>query len=444
MKNTTLFYLVFLPWLLLTLLWDCKKEAIKVAPTVSITSLSSITYTSAIIGWNVTSDGGATITACGVCWGTNQNPTTSDSKINSAAGTGSFFCMLTGLNPGTTYTIKAFATNSVETAYSNQATFSTVAYSSLFTNDISAITPTTAASGGNIFNDGGSAITARGVCWATTQSPTTSNSKTTDGTGSGTFTSILTGLTRSTTYYVKAYATNNLGTSYGGQTTFTTLAEAVAPVVTTRAVLSVTNTTATSGGNIKSDGGSEIIAKGVCWATTKSPTIYNNKTIDGMGPGSFTSSITGLITGTTYYVSAYATNGIATSYGSEISFTAGSTTVSDIDGNIYHYIVIGTQTWMVENLKTIHYRNGDAIPNVTISLDWDVLVTGAYCWYNNDVPTYKAAYGALYNWYVVNDSRNIAPAGWHVPTDAEWTILIDFLGGESVAGVKLKETGNSH
>ena len=118
-----------------------------------------------------------------------------------------------------------------------------------------------------------------------------------------------------------------------------------------------------------------------------------------------------------------------------------STTITDIDGNVYHTVTIGTQVWMVENLKTTKYRNGDPIPNVTAGASWVALTTGAYCWYNNDVATYKANYGALYNWYAVGDSRNIAPAGWHVPTDAEWTILTDYLGGTFISGGKLKESG---
>ena len=119
-------------------------------------------------------------------------------------------------------------------------------------------------------------------------------------------------------------------------------------------------------------------------------------------------------------------------------------TVTDYDGNIYHTVTIGTQVWMVENLKTTHYRNGDPIPNVTINRDWFGLSTCAFCWYNNDESTYKNPYGALYNWYAVNDSRNICPSGWHIPSEAEWTTLYTYIGGTSVAGGKLKEAGFTH
>jgi len=117
--------------------------------------------------------------------------------------------------------------------------------------------------------------------------------------------------------------------------------------------------------------------------------------------------------------------------------------ITDIDGNIYKTVKIGTQIWMKENLKVTHYRNGNAIPKVTDNTAWIDLSTGAYCNYGNDVNN-VTTYGRLYNWYAVNDTRNIAPTGWHVPSDAEWQTLVDYLGGENVAGGKMKETGTTH
>jgi uncharacterized protein (TIGR02145 family) len=117
-------------------------------------------------------------------------------------------------------------------------------------------------------------------------------------------------------------------------------------------------------------------------------------------------------------------------------------TVSDIEGNIYRTIQIGTQIWMAENLKTTTLKNGIAIPNVILLIDWNNLTTPAFCWYNNDI-AYKNAYGALYNWYTVNTNQ-LCPTGWHVPTDSQWSTLITYLGGESVAGGKLKEIGTAH
>jgi len=117
--------------------------------------------------------------------------------------------------------------------------------------------------------------------------------------------------------------------------------------------------------------------------------------------------------------------------------------VRDQDGNRYHVISIGKQVWFAENLKTTHYRNGDPIPDILDVNTWRNLTNGAFCNYDND-PSNAAVYGRLYNWYAVTDNRNICPAGWHVPTDADWYQLINYLGGESVAGGKLKESAPGH
>jgi len=109
------------------------------------------------------------------------------------------------------------------------------------------------------------------------------------------------------------------------------------------------------------------------------------------------------------------------------------------DGEVYKYKLIGTQVWMIENLRATKYNDGTAIPLVTDNTAWSNLTTPGYCWYNNDAATYKNTYGALYNWFTVNTGK-LAPTGWHVPTDAEWTTLTTYLGGES-AGGKLKSTG---
>jgi len=200
------------------------------------------------------------------------------------------------------------------------------------------------------------------------------------------------------------------------------------PLLVTTEVSAITQTSATSGGRITSDAGSSVTERGVCWSTNANPTIADNKTIDGGGIGSFTSSIRGLAASTTYFVRAYATTSSVTGYGGayQITTTVANPTVTDIDGNVYHSVNIGTQTWMVENLKTTKYNDGSSIPNVTDDTTWSVLSTPAYCWYNNDATMYKKKYGALYNWYAVNTSM-LAPTGWHVPTDAEWTTLNDYV-----------------
>lgn len=218
-----------------------------------------------------------------------------------------------------------------------------------------------------------------------------------------------------------------------------------APVLETSNVSDITESTVSCGGSITSDGGKNITAKGVCWSAGRTPTIDDNHTSDGTGAGSFTCSLTGLVKNTKYYVRAYATNSAGTSYGNPISFTTlrGSGTVTDFDGNVYDTLKIGNQVWMKQNLRVTHYRNGDTIQNLSDNTQWCTFTTGGFCNFKNDVNNVPV-YGRLYNWYAVNDSRNIAPAGWHVATDAEWTELISYLGGESVVGGKLKEAGISH
>jgi plastocyanin len=198
---------------------------------------------------------------------------------------------------------------------------------------VSSITQTTVTAGGNVTSAGNGTVTARGVVWGATANPTISDSKTVDGTGTGIFSSSVTGLTANTTYHLRAYATNSAGTAYGSDMTFTTLSSSGVslPSLTTTAITGITATTASGGGSITSDGGGTILSRGVVWSTAANPTIADTKTIDGTGTGSFSSSLTGLTGGTTYHVRAYATNSAGTGYGSDVSFTttsAGPTTVN--------------------------------------------------------------------------------------------------------------------
>lgn len=217
------------------------------------------------------------------------------------------------------------------------------------------------------------------------------------------------------------------------------------PVLNTVVTSSVKPTTANSGGSITNDGGAIITARGVCWSITQNPTTADGKTSDGTGTGTFTSAITGLTSTTTYYVRAYATNSAGTSYGNELSFKTFTGTVSDVDGNEYNTITIGTQTWMAENLKTTKYRNSDLLGTTTpATLNITGESTPKYQWACDGNESNVATYGRLYTWYAVTDTRNVCPTGWHVPNDSEWASLATFLGGDGVAGSKLKETGTTH
>jgi hypothetical protein len=295
-------------------------------PELTTTAISNLTNNSAQSGGSISTDNGSAITAKGVVWSTNQNPTIAlTTKTSNGAGSSNFTSNLTSLSPSTTYYVRAYATNAAGTGYGNQVILTTSTVPTVFTNiTISNITDNDAQSGGTVAADGASTVTARGVVWSTSTNPTvTLPTKTIDGTDTGPFTSVITGLTGNTTYYVKAYATNANGTSYGSEVSFTTT---TIPTLTTSPVINVSTTFATSGGVISSDGGVSVTARGVCWSTSPNPTIaLSTKTSDGTGTGTFTSNITGLTLNTTYYVRAYATNANGTAYGAQVSFTTLST-----------------------------------------------------------------------------------------------------------------------
>jgi uncharacterized protein (TIGR02145 family) len=218
------------------------------------------------------------------------------------------------------------------------------------------------------------------------------------------------------------------------------------PTITTSAISNITQTTATGGGNVTSDGGATVTARGVCWSTLPGPTTSDSKTTDGTGLGSFTSSLSGLTINTPYYVRAYATNSQGTAYGNLVTFTTPAdenpigTFTDSRDGKTYKWVKIDNQTWMADNLAYLPSvsppsAESDTAPNYYV-----------YGYTGSDVSAAKnnanyITYGVLYNWPA---ALTACPAGWHLPSDAEWTILITYLGGHGNAGGKMKETGTTH
>jgi len=189
------------------------------------------------------------------------------------------------------------------------------------------------------------------------------------------------------------------------------------------------------------DIGENINSYGHCWATIPNPTINDLKTSfigTPLKQVEFMSELDPLNSMTKYYVRAYVVTELDTFYSNETDFS--TLTLSDINGNDYKVVKIGTQLWMAENLKTTRYNDGIDIPR---DAAWQKDTTGAYAWFNNEEVSFKPLYGALYNWFVVNTGK-ICPSGWHLPSDAEWTQLTDYLGGIDNAGGKLKESGTAH
>ncbi len=357
-------------------------------PTVSTSSVTSVTNNSAIGGGNVTADGGASVTERGIVYATTQNPTTANSKVTSGTGTGSFTANITGLSASTTYYVRAYATNSAGTAYGTQVSFTTQANPTSLTlpvteNFNSATIPTgwTTQNTGtgvterwatsNTANAGGTAYemkcTYQNVNPATTRLITpaintagisqvtlsfrhfldaygtgatlrvqTSNNL---STWTNTTWSVATGSTNIGPATVTVDITSNLNSSttyiafvvdgnlyqidywYVDNVSITTGSSATVPTVSTTSVSSITANSATGGGNVTADGGASVTERGIVYATTQNPTTANSKVTSGTGTGSFTANMTGLTANTTYYVRAYAINSAGTAYGSQVSFT---------------------------------------------------------------------------------------------------------------------------
>ena len=308
----------------------------------------------------------------------------------------------------------------------------------VITKAVTNITDSSAVSGGNIISSGASYVTQRGVCWSISPNPTVNNNKTLDGSGAGNYTSNITGLESETYYYVRAYATNSIGTDYGSNVKFYATSM---PVVTTADITNITSYSAVCGGNVISDGGSSISMKGVCWATKPNPTINDYKTNDGNSTGEFVSNIIGLKEDTVYYVRAYAKNQNGyTGYGEERSFkpvfVCGQDFRDNRDGHIYTSVLIGNQCWMKQNLNYGEFVNS--------TFGQSAVGTQKFC-YNNNIALCEET-GGMYVWDEVmngetpcngtgesqpqctNLVKGICPDGWHIPSHYEWTVLEKLAG----------------
>jgi len=288
--------------------------------TVETRDMVDVNMTDAQGEGEVISENGSPVTERGLCWSTSQNPTTADTHASNGTGVGTYTVDLTGLSANTTYYVRAYAINSSGTAYGDNVAFTTDSGEpAVTTNSVSSITTDSAVAEGEVTDEGASSVTERGICWSTSPDPTTSDAHDSNGTGTGTYTVNLNGLTANTTYYVRAYAINSEGTSYGDNITFTT--ENDMPEVVTSSVGSITTDSAVAEGEVTDEGSSSVTERGICWSTSLNPTTSDTHVSNGTGTGTYTVDLTGLTSNTTYYVRAYATNSSGTSYGDNVSFT---------------------------------------------------------------------------------------------------------------------------
>lgn len=343
MNKSKLLFLGMVLGVMLPLLFaGCKKKE-DGKLTVTTKPIAEIGANSAKSGGNITATGNATAGTCGVCWSESPSPTTNDYFTTDIIGLGEYISVMNNLRASTKYYVRAYATlSSGVVMYGEEMDFTTLSDGggngggngggdgtlSVLTNDATQITTSSAVCGGNVTINGEVTVTVKGVCFGTSHTPTLENQHTSDGQGAGAFTANLTGLAASTVYYVRAYATSNLGvTTYGNEISFTTQTDGGGgtqgdlPIVITNEITEITRSTAKGGGVVNSDGGSPVTARGICWSTNSNPDLGNSTAFGGMGTGPFNVQMTDLEMGTTYYVKAYATNSAGTAYGNEVSFT---------------------------------------------------------------------------------------------------------------------------
>jgi formylglycine-generating enzyme required for sulfatase activity len=298
-------------------------------PEVSTGVATGVTATGAEVAAVVTGDGGAFVSERGVVYAMTPTPTVAASiKVSAGSGTGPFGVALTELAPLSTYFLRAYAVNGHGTAYGEEVVLTTlappVALATVNTGAVSDVTSTTLSVGGVVTDGGSSPVTVRGVVYGLTTEPTTvTGTAVAAGAGTGAFTVGLTGLQPVTPYYVRAFATNAVGTSYGATVSAMTLAvPVVLPQVTTSAVTGLTPLSATAGGEVVQDGGAVVTARGVVYGASVAPTLSTGTMVSaGGGTGTFSAALSGLTASSTYYLRAFATNSAGTAYGEEISFT---------------------------------------------------------------------------------------------------------------------------
>lgn len=299
----------------------CTKDGKATVSTGEITNITALTASGNV---TVTDAGGATLQQCGICWSINQNPTIADSSIVAGGKqlNTPYTCNLSGLQPNTTYYVRAYATTDVATAYSEQVSFKTTTGLPEITTGQATPTASSITISGEVTGNGGYAVTERGVCYsAINAEPTLSDSKVQSGSGNGSFSASITNLDAATTYYIRAYATNSIGTAYGKAISVTT--KDGGAIVKTGSISNVTALTATGSVKVNDASGASLQSCGICWSINPNPTIDDNKTVaSGKQVGvSYACNMSALTPNTKYYVRGFATTDVTTSYGDTVSFS---------------------------------------------------------------------------------------------------------------------------
>lgn len=360
-----------------------------------------------------------------------------DPRLTQSSGRVDYYCLMDKLQPKKQYWVRAYVIQNYQVIYGNIVTFQTkeeqvptVVTNNPLDTDIS---NTSVKLSATITNVGDPIYTETGFCWSTIPSPTIQDNKQIVSEINGnTFSYTITGLAEGTKYYVRSYISNDKVGSYGNIVSFTT---GILPV----AAFTGTPANITAGQIVQFTDQSTNIPKSWIW------NFGDGGTSTAQNP-SHTYTSAGTYTVSLKVSNNYGSNTLTrTNYITVADVPVGA--VSDVDGNVYNTVTIGTQVWMKENLKTTKFRNGDLIGTTTpatLEINTPIFPTPIYQWAYEGNESNVTAYGRLYTWYAATDSRGLCPTGWHLPSDAEWTTLFTFLGGEQIAGDKLRERGTTH
>jgi uncharacterized protein (TIGR02145 family) len=442
-----------------------------VPPTVQTKEPYDITTKQAKSGGAIISDGGARITGVGVVFAKHNDPSKEDSLTKTipngiAEAWNSNLSIFNPLEPGTTYYVRAWAENECGVGYGEALSFTTldVVLPGVTTDSVNSIEALQATIYYTVVNDGGGNLTNRGICWDYNPGVEldTANGQYIKAYGYvGHYNEVMKNLEPGKTYYVRAYATNEKGVSYGEELSFTTLSLDLAEITTVKPA-SISPFSAIIGGVISYDGGTPVIERGICYALHTTPTIADSTVTRGTGTGWFVATAADLTPNTTYYVRAYATNGDGTAYGEEYSFTTrnnpstfvcGESAVEDYDGNKYPTVALGSQCWMGTNLRVTHYSDGTEIPKLTNTCSGpsaafpnrpnhqDRIAYTDPDYYNKNSVEYGYGYSFA---CIIRDSitgkentvgsaanpsgiQGPCPDGWHVPSLAEFNQMYDYI-----------------
>jgi uncharacterized protein (TIGR02145 family) len=419
------------------LIFSCKKKSV---PDITTTEVTGITGTAASCGGLITDEGSGHVVLRGVCWSTESLPTTDDSKTIEGEETATFTSNISGLNGATEYFVRAYATNSAGTGYGLAISFKTLGEAPVPLNLETTNISTTGATLNGTVNANYLSTDAAfeyGTSTEYGQSAIATPAFITGSTGVN-ITANIAGLMPGTAYHFRIKAVNSIGTTYSSDAGFVTSGKV--PDASTDAATDINPESAKLNGAVNPNLVSSVVtfeygttqAYGRSLEAVQSPLAGSELT-------NVSAVLSGLEPGITYHFRVKAENAVGISYGNDDIFI---TLPKDIDNNVYSTVFIGDQIWMGENLKTTRLDDGVPVDFAPDKTTWQNLSGPGYCWYGNNSAN-KTAYGALYNWAAVNTGK-LCPAGWHVPTDAEWGIMADHLGGSAAAGGKLKESGIAH